>query len=150
MRGPVACVGICRQPGTLLSILSPCLQVRDGQGRKMSKSIGNVVDPVEVISQYGTDALRFTLATGEMTLIILLPDGMCSEQALLSTSESGCPASLSSACPMADTAKMLEKILPYCACRSIPPLHIRGARVMSSHMCLCRHDGRTGPQPVLG
>ncbi|CAL5223969.1 g6577 [Coccomyxa viridis] len=38
--------------------------VRDGQGRKMSKSIGNVVDPVEVISQYGTDALRFTLATG--------------------------------------------------------------------------------------
>ncbi len=30
----------------------------------MSKSIGNVVDPVEVISQYGTDALRFTLATG--------------------------------------------------------------------------------------
>lgn len=40
------------------------LQVRDGQGRKMSKSLGNVVDPVEVIEQYGTDALRFTLATG--------------------------------------------------------------------------------------
>ncbi len=40
------------------------LQVRDGQGRKMSKSLGNVVDPVEVISEYGTDALRFTLATG--------------------------------------------------------------------------------------
>jgi hypothetical protein len=38
--------------------------VRDGQGRKMSKSIGNVVDPVEVIAQHGTDALRFTLATG--------------------------------------------------------------------------------------
>ena len=31
----------------------------------MSKSIGNVVDPVEIINQYGTDALRFTLATGE-------------------------------------------------------------------------------------
>ena len=30
----------------------------------MSKSLGNVVDPVEVIEQYGTDALRFTLATG--------------------------------------------------------------------------------------
>lgn len=30
----------------------------------MSKSLGNVVDPVEVISEYGTDALRFTLATG--------------------------------------------------------------------------------------
>lgn len=39
-------------------------QVRDGQGRKMSKSLGNVVDPVEVISEYGTDALRFTLTTG--------------------------------------------------------------------------------------
>ncbi|KAK9917842.1 hypothetical protein WJX75_008794 [Coccomyxa subellipsoidea] len=38
--------------------------VRDGQGRKMSKSLGNVVDPVEVIGEYGTDALRFTLATG--------------------------------------------------------------------------------------
>eukprot|EP00884_Botryococcus_braunii_P003795 jgi/Botrbrau1/13416/Bobra.0082s0022.1 len=38
--------------------------VRDGQGRKMSKSLGNVVDPVEVVDQYGTDALRFTLATG--------------------------------------------------------------------------------------
>ncbi|KAK9845737.1 hypothetical protein WJX81_000915 [Elliptochloris bilobata] len=38
--------------------------VRDSQGRKMSKSLGNVVDPVEVIEQYGTDALRFTLATG--------------------------------------------------------------------------------------
>ena len=48
-----------------MTLADPCLlQVRDGQGRKMSKSIGNVVDPVEVISQYGTDALRFTLATG--------------------------------------------------------------------------------------
>ena len=32
----------------------------------MSKSLGNVVDPVEVIGQYGTDALRFTLATGTL------------------------------------------------------------------------------------
>ncbi len=38
--------------------------VRDSQGRKMSKSLGNGVDPLEVISQYGADALRFTLATG--------------------------------------------------------------------------------------
>jgi valyl-tRNA synthetase len=37
--------------------------VRDEQGRKMSKSLGNVVDPIEVMDQYGTDALRFTLAT---------------------------------------------------------------------------------------
>ncbi|MCQ2477990.1 MAG: valine--tRNA ligase [Clostridia bacterium] len=38
--------------------------VRDPQGRKMSKSLGNGVDPLEVISQYGADALRFSLATG--------------------------------------------------------------------------------------
>ncbi len=38
--------------------------VRDENGRKMSKSIGNVVDPVEVTAEYGTDALRFTLLTG--------------------------------------------------------------------------------------
>jgi len=36
--------------------------VRDDQGRKMSKSLGNVVDPLDVIDKYGTDALRFTLA----------------------------------------------------------------------------------------
>ena len=38
--------------------------VRDAQGRKMSKSLGNGLDPLEVIEQYGADALRFTLATG--------------------------------------------------------------------------------------
>ncbi len=38
--------------------------VRDSQGRKMSKSLGNGVDPLEVIDQYGADALRFMLATG--------------------------------------------------------------------------------------
>lgn len=38
--------------------------VRDSQGRKMSKSLGNGIDPLEVIEQYGADALRFTLATG--------------------------------------------------------------------------------------
>ncbi|AGY75591.1 valine--tRNA ligase [Clostridium autoethanogenum] len=38
--------------------------VRDSQGRKMSKSLGNGVDPIEVIEQYGADALRFTLITG--------------------------------------------------------------------------------------
>ncbi|MGQ0679451.1 MAG: valine--tRNA ligase [Actinomycetota bacterium] len=36
--------------------------VRDAQGRKMSKSIGNVIDPLELIDKFGTDALRFTLA----------------------------------------------------------------------------------------
>jgi len=35
--------------------------VRDKQGRKMSKSLGNVIDPLEVIEKYGTDALRFSL-----------------------------------------------------------------------------------------
>ena len=38
--------------------------VRDEQGRKMSKSLGNGIDPLKVIDQYGADALRFTLATG--------------------------------------------------------------------------------------
>ncbi len=38
--------------------------VRDAQGRKMSKSLGNGIDPLEVISQYGTDALRFALTIG--------------------------------------------------------------------------------------
>ncbi|MEG2395407.1 MAG: valine--tRNA ligase [Oscillospiraceae bacterium] len=37
--------------------------VRDSQGRKMSKSLGNGIDPLEVIDKYGADALRFTLAT---------------------------------------------------------------------------------------
>ena len=40
------------------------MQVRDEQGRKMSKTLGNVVDPLDIIQKYGTDALRFTLATG--------------------------------------------------------------------------------------
>lgn len=38
--------------------------VRDSQGRKMSKSLGNGIDPLEVIDTYGADALRFTLVTG--------------------------------------------------------------------------------------
>ena len=38
--------------------------VRDGQGRKMSKSLGNGIDPVEVIDKYGADTLRFMLVTG--------------------------------------------------------------------------------------
>ena len=38
--------------------------IRDEQGRKMSKSLGNGVDPIEVIDKYGADALRFFLATG--------------------------------------------------------------------------------------
>lgn len=38
--------------------------IRDAQGRKMSKSLGNGIDPLEVIAQYGADALRFTLVTG--------------------------------------------------------------------------------------
>ena len=38
--------------------------VRDEQGRKMSKSLGNGVDPLEVIDEYGADALRFSLVMG--------------------------------------------------------------------------------------
>ena len=39
--------------------------VRDAQGRKMSKSLGNGIDPLEIIEQYGADTLRFTLITGQ-------------------------------------------------------------------------------------
>ncbi len=38
--------------------------VRDAEGRKMSKSLGNGIDPLDVIEEYGADALRFTLVTG--------------------------------------------------------------------------------------
>lgn len=38
--------------------------VRDPDGRKMSKSLGNVIDPLDLMDEYGTDALRFTLLTG--------------------------------------------------------------------------------------
>ncbi len=38
--------------------------VRDSQGRKMSKSLGNGIDPLEMVDQYGADALRFNLITG--------------------------------------------------------------------------------------
>ena len=38
--------------------------VRDQYGRKMSKSLGNGIDPMEICQQYGADSLRFTLAAG--------------------------------------------------------------------------------------
>jgi len=38
--------------------------IRDSQGRKMSKSLGNVIDPLDTIKDFGTDALRFTIALG--------------------------------------------------------------------------------------
>src|SRR6185369_3796917 len=37
--------------------------VRDSQGRKMSKSIGNTIDPLDLMDKHGTDALRFTMLT---------------------------------------------------------------------------------------
>ena len=37
--------------------------VRDAEGRKMSKSLGNGVDPLEVIEQYGADAMRYMIST---------------------------------------------------------------------------------------
>jgi valyl-tRNA synthetase len=38
--------------------------IRDAQGRKVSKSLGNNIDPLEIVARYGCDAVRFTLATG--------------------------------------------------------------------------------------
>lgn len=45
----------------LTVMLNPVLYL---QGRKMSKTLGNVIDPLDTIKDYGTDALRFTLALG--------------------------------------------------------------------------------------
>ena len=45
------------------------------KGRKMSKSLGNVVDPLEIIRDFGTDALRFTVATGMGILVCVLERG---------------------------------------------------------------------------
>ena len=38
--------------------------VRDAQGRKMSKSLGNGIDPLEVVEKFGADAMRFTVVSG--------------------------------------------------------------------------------------
>lgn len=38
--------------------------VRDAQGQKMSKTKGNVIDPIDTLEQFGSDALRYTLVTG--------------------------------------------------------------------------------------
>lgn len=38
--------------------------IRDSQGRKMSKSLGNGIDPLEIIEQFSADALRFSIITG--------------------------------------------------------------------------------------
>uniref|UniRef100_A0A2P2M178 valine--tRNA ligase n=1 Tax=Rhizophora mucronata TaxID=61149 RepID=A0A2P2M178_RHIMU len=45
--------------------------IRDSQGRKMSKTLGNVIDPLDTIKEYGTDALRFTLALGTVGQVCL-------------------------------------------------------------------------------
>lgn len=56
---------------TILGIVIFPLAVKDlrfshiyFQGRKMSKTLGNVIDPIDTIREYGTDALRFTLSLG--------------------------------------------------------------------------------------
>ena len=48
------------------TVANPCLNnyVINSQGRKMSKTLGNVIDPIDTIKEFGTDALRFTLALG--------------------------------------------------------------------------------------
>ena len=52
------------QPPTPFEIVAIHGMVRDAQGKKMSKSFGNVIDPIELMDRYGTDALRFALIRG--------------------------------------------------------------------------------------
>ena len=56
--------------------------VRDDQGRKMSKSLGNGIDPLEVIDKYGADALRYTLITGNALVTICVSTGQELKQAV--------------------------------------------------------------------
>ncbi|KAB1670491.1 hypothetical protein ES319_1Z160500v1 [Gossypium barbadense] len=51
--------------------------IRDSQGRKMSKTLGNVIDPLDTIKEFGTDALRFTLAFGTSGQICLVLQATC-------------------------------------------------------------------------
>jgi len=52
------------QPPTPFGVVAIHGMVRDAQGKKMSKSFGNVIDPIELMDRYGTDALRFALIRG--------------------------------------------------------------------------------------
>jgi valyl-tRNA synthetase len=52
------------QPPTPFDVVAIHGMVRDAQGKKMSKSFGNVIDPIELMDRYGTDALRFALIRG--------------------------------------------------------------------------------------
>jgi valyl-tRNA synthetase len=52
------------QPPTPFEVVAIHGMVRDAQGKKMSKSFGNVIDPIELMDRYGTDALRFALIRG--------------------------------------------------------------------------------------
>jgi valyl-tRNA synthetase len=52
------------QPPTPFQVVAIHGMVRDAQGKKMSKSFGNVIDPIELMDRYGTDALRFALVRG--------------------------------------------------------------------------------------
>ncbi|KAG8479938.1 hypothetical protein CXB51_029476 [Gossypium anomalum] len=51
--------------------------IRDSQGRKMSKTLGNVIDPIDTIKEFGTDALRFTLALGTAGQVCLVLQAIC-------------------------------------------------------------------------
>ena len=62
--GPDADVRLPLQPPTPFEVVAIHGMVRDAQGKKMSKSFGNVIDPIELMDRYGTDALRFALIRG--------------------------------------------------------------------------------------
>lgn len=70
--------------------------VRDELGRKMSKSLGNGIDPLEVIDKYGADALRFTLANGNSPGNDMRYSDKRSKRAATLRTSSGTPHALSS------------------------------------------------------
>ena len=71
--------------------------IQDGKGKRMSKSAGNGIDPVDIIEIYGADALRFTLAAGATETQDLrmpvekvkLPDGRDDQHAPSGSSRAG-------------------------------------------------------------
>ena len=69
--------------------------VRDDKGRKMSKSLGNGIDPLEMAEKYGADALRFNLITGNSPAMICASSWRSAKPCVTLPIKSGMPAASS-------------------------------------------------------